>query len=67
MSLFKREQSLSEIEEESEIEEAKDKREGFRLSIAEKRAATVALGKRGLHPKHFSFNFQKIKQWLKTH
>ena len=74
MSLFKREQSLSEIEEETERAEAEgrkfeaeDRKAGSQLSIAQRRAATVELGKRGLSPRHFSFNFKKIIQFLKTH
>ena len=67
MNIFKREKTLSEIEEESDKLELEDKREGFQLSIAKKRAASAELKKRGLTPKHFNFNFRKIFRWLKTH
>lgn len=67
MNIFKRERSLSELEEESEILEAEDRKAGFQLSVAEKRAASAELSKRGLTPKHFAFNFKRILQWLKTH
>lgn len=67
MGLLKREQSLSEIEEQSEREEAVDKLEGLHLSVAQKRKATAELRQRGLSPKHFSFNFRRIFQWLRTH
>lgn len=65
--IFQREKSLSEIEEETEQLEAENKRANQELSLAEKKVAIAQLKERGLTPKHFSFNWAAIKNWLKTH
>ena len=64
---FSRQKTASEMEEESERLGAEDERLGTQLSIAQKRVAIAELKKRGLTPKHFSFDWTKIVQWLKTH
>lgn len=66
-SIFKREKSLSELEDETERLEGEDKRLDAELSVAQKRFAIAKLKERGLSPKHFNFDFKKIWQWLKTH
>jgi len=58
--LFKKEKSLAELEEEDEKLEVE-------LSVTQKRQAIAELKKRGLTPKHFSFDFKRIINWLKTH
>lgn len=66
-NLFKREPSLSDLEEQKERLDAEDEKLGTELSIAQKRMAIAELKKRGLTPKHFLFDWGKIVQWLKTH
>lgn len=65
--LFQRHKSLSEIEEETEELEAENKKVGEELSIAEKRAAIARLKESGLKPKHFGFDWQAIKNFVKKH
>lgn len=66
-NFFRPKKSISEIEEESEVLEAEDRRAGLKLSVAQKRQATVALRQHGLKPSHFSFDYKKIISWLKSH
>lgn len=66
-NLFRREKSLSEIEEESEKARAEDELAGTQLSLAQKRQAIAELKARGLKPSNFSNNWSRIVQWLKTH
>lgn len=65
--LFRREKSLSELEEETEHLEAENKKEGLVVSLARKRLMTSELKKRGLTPGHFSGNWSRIWQFLKEH
>jgi len=62
--LFKREKSISELEEETELAEAEDKKVGVELSIAQKRQAIARLKERGLTPKHFGFDWNAIKKFV---
>ncbi len=64
---FRREKSLSEVEEDTQRLGAQDERLGTELSIAQKKVAIAKLKESGLTPKHFNFDYQKIIQWLKTH
>lgn len=59
---FKKEESLSELEE-------KDEKLEVELSVAQKQRAIAELKKRGLAPKHFGKppDFKRIINWLKTH
>lgn len=59
---FKKEKTLSELEEEDEKLEVE-------LSVTQKRQAIAELKKRGLKPKHFGNppDFKRIWNWLKTH
>lgn len=66
-NIFKKEKSLSEIEEESEKVRAEDELEGVKLSLAQKRLAAQELKARGLKPSNFGGNWSRIVQWLKTH
>lgn len=67
MGLFRKEKSLSEIEDENEKLQAENEKAGTELSLAQKRAAIAELKKRGLSPKHFGFDFGRIWAWLKSH
>ena len=67
MTLFKRQKSLSEMEEATERLDAENEQLGTQLSIASKRAAIAKLKERGLSPSHFNFDYKKIIAWLKTH
>ena len=69
MSFFKREKTLSELEEDTERLEGQDRHINAQLSIEQKRAAIAQLKQRGVSPKHFGVptNWKKILQWLKTH
>ena len=58
--IFKRQKSLSELEEETERLEVEDQKTSHELSLAQKRYAIAVLKKRGLRPKHFGFDFKKI-------
>ena len=70
---FSREKSLTELEEETELLEAKDKKAHVEYSLAQKKNAILELKSRGLEPKHFGkegsggWDFGRIIQWLKTH
>jgi len=66
-NLFKKEKSLSEIEEESEKTRAEDDLEGTKLSLAQKRVALARLKANGLTPQHFGNSWTRVWQWLKTH
>lgn len=71
-NLFRREKSLSEIEEATEREQAEDDLLGTKLSIAQKKVAIAELKKRGLTPKHFGdtalgSTWARVWSWLKTH
>lgn len=70
--LFQKSRSLSEVEEETEREQAEDGLLGTKLSIAQKRVAIAELKKRGLTPKHFGdtalgSTWNRVWSWLKTH
>lgn len=67
MPLFKREKTLAEIEEDTEKAEAEERLTEKELSITQKKEAIARLKERGLTPKHFENNWQKIINWLKTH
>ncbi len=64
---FRRQETLSEVEEKKERLTAENEQLGTQLSITQRRVAIKELKKRGLTPKHFSFDWTKIIQWLKTH
>ena len=65
--MFRREKSMSELEDETERLEVENKKVGAELSLAEKKKAIADLKERGLTPKHFAFDWQKIKEWIRTH
>lgn len=67
MQLFKKEKTISEIEEETEKEQAVNRKLDLELSIAQKQAAIKRLKEHGLTPKDFGGNFKRIWNWLKTH
>lgn len=72
MNPFRKEKSLSELEEENERLEGEDRNLGTQLSIAQKKMAIAELKKRGLSPKHFGdtalgSTWKRIISWLKTH
>ncbi len=64
---FRSQKSLTEMEEATDKLHAEDEYLGSKLSIAQKKVAIAKLKERGLTPKHFSFDWSKIIQWLKTH
>ena len=56
--------TLSELEEETEHLEAENKKASVELSITEKKVATERLKQQGLSPKHFGFDWGRIKKYL---
>lgn len=67
MGLLKPEKSLAELEEESELLEAKNRKAGLEYSLVEKKAMATKLKKEyGLSPSHFA-NWEAVWRWLKTH
>ena len=67
MSFLKREKTLAEIEEETEKEQAVNRKLDVELSIAQKKAAIQRLKEAGLTPKSFGGNWKRIFNWIKTH
>jgi hypothetical protein len=68
MGFLKPEPSLTELEEKSELLEAKNRVAAQEFSLVEKRAMSAKLKKEyGLTPKHFGADFSKILKWLKEH
>ena len=70
--LLSKPKTAQEIEEESELLEAEDRKAGLELSITQKRQATAMLKQRGLSINHFGgaqdeSSWSRAVQWLKTH
>jgi hypothetical protein len=66
---FNKEPTIDELEEKTETLEAENRKMGQEVSLEEKKLLIAQLKERqtGLTPKNFNFDFQAIKQWLKTH
>lgn len=60
MSFLRGRKTLEELQEEDESLTSE-------VSIAEKNAAIKRLRQEGLSPKHFGFNWQAIREWIKAH
>jgi len=68
MGFLKPEPSLTELEEKSELLEAKNRVAAQEFSLTEKKVMAAKLKKEyGLSPSHFAFDFHKILKWLKEH
>ena len=65
--IFRKEKTLAELEEETEHKEAENKLAGLEYSLAQKKQMAAELKERGLTPKHFGFDWNKIYQWIKSH
>jgi hypothetical protein len=63
----KKEKSISELEEETEVLEAQNRREDQELSLLQKKVAAEKLKQSGLAPKDFSFDWKRIVKFIKEH
>ncbi len=60
MAFSRRGKTLEELQEQDESLTSE-------VSIAEKQAMIKRLKQEGLSPKHFGFNWQAMKEWIKSH
>jgi hypothetical protein len=67
LPFLKQKRTIDEVEEETEELEAQNREAEQELSLAQKKVAIAKLKERGLTPSHFSFDWRKIRDWLKTH
>ena len=70
--VFRREKTVSELEEENERLSLEEEKANHEFSIAQKRAMASQLKDRGLTPKQVGdtgngISWRKIYNWLKTH
>lgn len=65
--IFKGKKSIGELEEETEHKEAEVRYADQELTLLQKQAMAERLKRSGLTPGHFSFDWKKIQQFIKSH